>query len=304
MSLNSLSNGWVFIDKPKGITSFDVIRKVRRFTKIKKIGHSGTLDPFATGVLALAFGEATKSIQFFSSIKEYDFEVTFGETRDTDDVTGNIIESNDIYPSLDSINSCIMSFIGTIDQVPPNYSAVKVEGQRAYKLARNGKAFDLGSKKVEIFKFQCLAKITDNIYSLRVKCSSGTYIRSLARDIAEKLGCFAYVSSLRRTGIGKINEKNLISLDKFEELVHIGDHFDYVHTIQDVLDDIPAVLLNYEKACRFQNGVSLDFDLEIVNFKKVLLVSEKSLLGVGKINNNKLIPIRVFNIVGERDVDK
>ena len=138
----------------------------------------------------------------------------------------------------------------------------------------------------------------------KLKCSSGTYVRSLARDIAKKMGCIAHVSSLRRTNIGKFDEKNLISLDKFEELVHIGDHFGYVHTIQDVLDDIPAVLLNYEKACRFQNGVSLDFDLEIVNFKKVLLVSEKSLLGVGKINNNKLIPIRVFNIVGERDVDK
>ncbi len=139
MSLGSLSNSWIFIDKPKGITSFDVIRKIRNFTKIKKIGHSGTLDPFATGVLALAFGEATKSIQFLSSIKEYDFEVTFGETRDTDDVTGNVIESNDVYPSLDSINSCIMAFIGTIDQVPPHYSAVKVGGQRAYKLARKGK---------------------------------------------------------------------------------------------------------------------------------------------------------------------
>jgi tRNA pseudouridine55 synthase len=166
VSLGSLSNGWIFIDKPKGITSFDVIRKVRRFTKIKKIGHSGTLDPFATGVLALAFGEATKSIQFLSSIKEYDFEVTFGETRDTDDVTGNVVESNDMYPSLDSIRSCIKSFIGTIDQVPPHYSAVKVEGQRAYKLARKGKTFDLESKKVEIFKFQCLAKTADNIYSL------------------------------------------------------------------------------------------------------------------------------------------
>ncbi|MDG2416661.1 MAG: tRNA pseudouridine(55) synthase TruB [Pelagibacterales bacterium] len=304
MSLGSLSNGWIFIDKPKGITSFDVIRKVRRFTKIKKIGHSGTLDPFATGVLALAFGEATKSIQFLSSIKEYDFEVTFGETRDTDDVTGNVIESNDMYPSLESINSCIMTFIGTIDQVPPNYSAVKVEGQRAYKLARKGKTFDLGSKKVEIYKFQCLAKTAANIFSLRVKCSSGTYIRSLARDIAEKLGCFAHVSSLRRTGIGKINEKNLISLDKFEELVHIGDHFDYVHTIQDVLDDIPAVLLSYENACKFQNGVKLDFDIKSLGTKNVLFISENGPLGVGKINNNKINPIRVFNIVGKRDVDK
>ena len=304
MNLGSLSNGWIFIDKPKGITSFDVIRKIRNLTKIKKIGHSGTLDPFATGVLALAFGEATKSIQFLSSTKEYDFEVTFGETRDTDDVTGNVIESKDVYPSLDSINSCIMTFIGTIDQVPPHYSAVKVKGQRAYKLARKGKTFELGSKKVEIFKFQCLAKTADNVYSLRVKCSSGTYIRSLARDIAEKLGCFAYVSSLRRTGIGKINEKNLISLDKFEELVHIGDHFDYVHTIQDVLDDIPAVLLNYENARKFQNGVKLDFDIETLGTKNVLFISENGPLGVGKINNNKINPIRIFNIVGKRDVDK
>ena len=209
-----------------------------------------------------------------------------------------------MYPSLDSINSCIMSFIGTIDQVPPNYSAVKVEGQRAYKLARKGKTFDLGSKKVEIFKFQCLAKTDDNIFSFRVKCSSGTYIRSLARDIAEKLGCFAYVSSLRRTGIGKINEKNLISLDKFEELVHIGDHFDYVHTIQDVLDDIPAVLLSYENVCKFQNGVKLDFDIETLGTKNVLFISEDGPLGVGKVNNNKINPIRIFNIVGKRDVDK
>ena len=304
MSLGPLSNGWIFIDKPKGITSFDVIRKVRAFTKIKKIGHSGTLDPFATGVLALAFGEATKSIQFLSSIKEYDFEITFGEKRDTDDVTGNVIESNDVYPSLNSINNCIKTFIGTIDQVPPHYSAVKVEGQRAYKLARKGKTFELGSKKVEIFKFQCLTKNADNKYSLRVKCSSGTYIRSLARDIAEKLGCFAYVSSLRRTGIGKINEKNLISLDKFEELVHIGDHFDYVHKIQDVLDDIPAVLLCYENAYKFQNGVKLDFDIKTLGTKNVLFISENGPLGVGKINNNKINPIRIFNIVGKRDVDK
>ena len=118
------------------------------------------------------------------------------------------------------------------------------------------------------------------------------------------MGCIAYVSSLRRTKIGKFKEKNLISLEKLEELVHIGDHFDYIYSIQDVLDDIPAVLLNYEKACRFQNGVSLDLYSETASFKKVLLVSEEGLLGVGKINNNKLSPIRIFNIIGKRDVDK
>ena len=189
-----------------------------------------------------------------------------------------------------------MSFIGTIDQVPPNYSAVKLEGQRAYKLARKGKTFDLESKKVEIFKFQCLAKTAYNVYSLRVKCSSGTYIRSLARDIAEKLGCFAYVSSLRRTGIGKISEKNLISLDKFEELVHIGDHFDYVHTIQDVLDDIPAVYLKKQDGQRFKNGLKIKFFSKDLSFDDLLVFANGNLIGVGKITKGHMSPKRGFNL--------
>ena len=304
MSFVKSLNGWVFIDKPEGITSFDVIRKVRGFTKIKKIGHSGTLDPFASGVLALAFGEATKSIQFISSIKEYEFSISFGETRDTDDITGKVIHSNNLFPSIDEINNCIPAFVGIINQVPPIYSAVKVDGKRAYKLARDGKSFELKSKKIKIFQLQCLGEINENTFVFRVECSSGTYIRSLARDMAKKMGYFGYVSCLRRTKIGKINEKNLISLDKFEELVHIGDHFDYVHTIQDVLDDIPAVLLNYEKAYKFQNGVSLDFDSKVITYEKLLLITEDGPLGVGKINNNKISPIRIFNIIGKRDVDK
>jgi tRNA pseudouridine55 synthase len=304
MNANFDHNSWIFIDKPIGITSFDVIRKVRKFTKIKKIGHSGTLDPFASGALALAFGEATKSIQFLNSNKEYEFSIKFGELRDTDDITGNVIESNNIFPSLKNINDSIKNFIGRINQVPPIYSAVKVDGQRAYKLARSGKIFELDSKEVEIFNIRCLRQVSDDEFVFKLKCSSGTYVRSLARDIAKKMGCIGYVSSLRRTNIGKFKEKNLISLEKFEELVHIGDHFDYMYSIQDVLDDIPAVLLNYEKACRFQNGVSLDLYSETASFKKVLLVSEEGLLGVGKINNNKLSPIRIFNIIGKRDVDK
>ncbi len=304
MNIDAYSNGWIFIDKPSGITSFDVIRNIRRLTKIKKIGHSGTLDPFASGALALAFGEATKSIQFLSSLKQYKFKIKFGERRDTDDITGNILDKNKIFPSIENINNTIPNFLGKTNQVPPIYSAVKVKGQRAYKLAREGKSFELDPKEVEIFKLQCLKKIKNDEYEFILQCSSGTYVRSLARDIAEKLGCIAYVSSLRRTNIAKFDEKNLISLEKFEELVHIGDHFDYVHSIQDVLDDIPAVLLNYEKACKFQNGVSLDFDSKVINYEKLLLITEDGPLGVGKINNNKISPIRIFNIIGKRDVDK
>ena len=304
MSIEAYLNGWIFIDKPSGITSFDVIRNIRRLTKIKKIGHSGTLDPFASGALALALGEATKSIQFLSSLKEYKFNIKFGERRDTDDKTGNILDKNMVFPSIENINNTIPNFLGKINQVPPIFSAVKVKGQRAYKLAREGKIFELEPKQVEIFKLQCLKKINNDEYEFVLQCSSGTYVRSLARDIAEKLGCIAYVSSLRRTNIAKFDEKNLISLEKFEELVHIGDHFDYVHTIQDVLDDIPAVLLSYENACKFQNGVKLDFDIETFGIKNVLFVSKNGPLGVGTINNNKINPIRIFNIVGKRDVDK
>ena len=215
-------NGWIFIDKPKNITSFKVIQKLRKILNIKKIGHSGTLDPFATGILAIALGEATKSIHYFNQNKVYAFNVVFGESKDTDDVTGKTVSKSNIIPTLEEIDQCLIKFIGKHTQVPPQYSAVKVNGKRAYKLARNNQKFAIQSKDVFIKSLKCLEMISYNEYSFVMECSTGTYVRSIARDLGKLLKTYAYVSELRRVKIGKIEEKDIILLDKFEELVHIG----------------------------------------------------------------------------------
>ena len=289
-------SGWIFIDKPEGRTSFDVIRKIKKSLEVKKIGHSGTLDPLASGILGVAIGEATKSIPFFSKRKEYKFEITFGESKDTDDISGVTIDSTELMPSLEQITNCLNQFIGTISQIPPNYSAVKVNGMRAYKLARKNINFELKEKKIEIYNLKCNGQINPSTFSFTVDCSSGTYVRSLARDIAKNMNTLGYISCLRRTKLGKIAEKDIILLDKFCELVHIGDHFGLMHSIQDVLDDIPAVRLDKELSQKFQNGLTFDYCDKKVFFKPLLILSEKRFLGIGELNKGLLKSVRVFNI--------
>ena len=289
-------NSWLFIDKPKNITSFKVIQRLRKILDIKKIGHAGTLDPFATGILAIAIGEATKSIHFFNQDKVYNFKVVFGELKDTDDITGRTIKKSNIIPTYEEINSCLSMFIGKQEQVPPLYSAVKVNGKRAYKLARNNKKFSIKAKNVLIKSLKCLGKEKKNEYSFSMECSSGTYVRSVARDLGKILGTHAYVSELRRVKIGKIEEKDIILLDKFEELVHIGDHFELMHSIRDVLDDIPAVLIDQELSHKFRNGLGFEY-LSKKSENDYLIVETKSkFLGIGKVVEGKIKPIRVFNL--------
>ena len=289
-------NGWIFIDKPKNITSFKVIKRLKKVLNIKKIGHSGTLDPFATGILAIALGEATKSIHYLNQNKVYKFNVVFGELKDTDDITGKTIKKSNILPTLDGIDQCIKKFIGKQRQIPPQFSAVKVNGKRAYKLARNNQKFELKAKDVFIKSLECSGAKNKNEYSFIMECSTGTYVRSIARDLGKMLGTYAYVSQLRRVKIGKIEEKDIILLDKFEELVHIGDHFEVMHSIRDVLDDIPAVLINQELSLKFQNGLSFEyFNKKSVN-DYLLIETEKKFVGIGKAVNGKIKPVRVFNL--------
>ena len=181
-------HGWIFIDKPANITSFKVIQRIRSILNIKKIGHSGTLDPFATGILAIAIGEATKSINFFNQNKVYKFNVVFGESKDTDDITGKTINRSNIIPNMEKINVCLKKFIGKHTQVPPKYSAVKVNGKRAYKLARSNQKFEIQSKDVFIKSLKCLGTKNNKEFSFIVECSTGTYVRSIARDLGEMLG--------------------------------------------------------------------------------------------------------------------
>ncbi len=289
-------NSWIFIDKPKDITSFNVIQRLRKILKIKKIGHAGTLDPFATGILAIAVGEATKSIHYFNQNKVYKFNVVFGVSKDTDDITGNITHKSDIIPTKEAIDQCLRKFIGNHTQVPPQYSAVKVNGKRAYKLARNKQKFTIQSKDVFIKSLKCSENKNNNEYSFIMECSSGTYVRSIARDLGKMLGTYAYVSELRRVKIGKIEEKDIILLDKFEELVHIGDHFEAMHSIRDVLDDIPAVLIDQELSLKFQNGLSFEYSNKKSENDYLLIETEKKFIGIGKVVEGKIKPVRVFNL--------
>ena len=291
-----MKDGWIFIDKPKEISSFEVIRKLRKILNIKKIGHAGTLDPFATGVLAVALGEATKSISYFNASKFYKFRVLFGISKDTDDSTGKTLQTSDAIPSKKDIDVCLKNFIGFQQQVPPRYSAVKINGKRAYKLARENKTFEIKSKEVNIQNLTCSATEKKEEFIFTMECSSGTYVRSFARDLGKMLNTFAHVSELRRIKIGKFGENNIILLDNLAELVHIGDHFEMIHSIQDVLDDIPAVQLNSDLSKKFRNGLNFDYFNEDIFEDTLLIISDEKLLGIGKVIEGKIKPVRVFNL--------
>ena len=291
-----MKDGWIFIDKPKEIRSFEVIRKLRKILNIKKIGHAGTLDPFATGVLAVALGEATKSISYFNASKFYQFRVLFGISKDTDDSTGKTLQTSDAIPSKKDIDVCLKNFIGFQQQVPPRYSAVKINGKRAYKLARENKTFEIKSKEVNIQNLTCSATEKKEEFIFTMECSSGTYVRSFARDLGKMLNTFAHVSELRRIKIGKFGENNIILLDNLAELVHIGDHFEMIHSIQDVLDDIPAVQLNRDLSKKFRNGLNFDYFNEDIFEDTLLIISDEKLLGIGKVIEGKIKPVRVFNL--------
>jgi len=288
-------NGWLFIDKPIGVTSFYVIKKIRKFLNIKKIGHSGTLDPLASGVLGIAIGEATKSIDYLNNKKEYEFNITFGKSKTTEDLEGETLDSTRSIPNKKEIIAILKNFLGVIEQYPPKHSSIKMNGIRSYNLARKDLNFETKKRKVFIYDLVHIKQLNEHTHKFKTICSSGTYIRSIGRDIAIKLNSLGYISFLRRTRISKISEKNIISLDNLIELVHIGNHFEMVQPIESVLDDIPAVYLNKEDTKKFRNGQMLNI-FESSSKVNKLLVLDKEVVGIGKVEEGTLVPIRMFNI--------
>jgi tRNA pseudouridine55 synthase len=288
-------NGWLFIDKPVGVTSFYIIKKIRKFLDIKKIGHSGTLDPLASGVLGIAIGEATKSIDYLNDKKEYEFNITFGESKTTEDLEGETLDLTRSIPNKKEIIAILKNFLGVIEQNPPKHSAIKMNGIRSYNLARKDLDFETKKRKVFIYDLVHIKQLNEHTHKFKTICSSGTYIRSIGRDIAIKLNSLGYISFLRRTRISKISEKNIISLDKLIELVHIGNHFEMVQPIESVLDDIPAVYLNKADTKKFRNGQMLNIFESSSKINK-LLVLDKEVVGIGKVEEGTLVPIRMFNI--------
>ncbi|MBT5938550.1 MAG: tRNA pseudouridine(55) synthase TruB, partial [Rhodospirillaceae bacterium] len=246
-------HGWLVIDKDPNITSAKVVNQARKILNAAKVGHSGTLDPLATGILPLAFGEATKTVSYMmDGKKEYRFTVCWGEARDTDDTEGQVVETSEVRPSQAEIEAALPHFIGDIQQVPPAFSAIKVDGERAYKLARAEKPVELKPRSIFIEKFELLEVPDEDHATFEVTSGKGAYIRGLARDLALHLGTVGHISALRRTRVGPFSEKDAISLAKLEELGHNTAAVDILRPVETALDDIPALALTEDEARRLR----------------------------------------------------
>ena len=237
-------NGWLIIDKPSGLSSRNVVDIISRSIN-KKVGHAGTLDPLASGVLPIAIGEATKTVRVLQSQeKSYTFTVKWGERTSTDDKLGKIISKNNLRPKLREIKACLSNFLGEVDQVPPSFSAIKVNGKRAYSLAREEKNFEIKSRKIFISSLYVVKSINADYCTFNCTCSKGTYIRAIARDLGLHLKCYAHITSLRRTNIGKFSDKNAILLDLSKKLLHSSTILDNLISINDILKDYTEIKIS------------------------------------------------------------
>ncbi len=252
-------NGWINLDKPFDMTSTDALAKVRRLFNAQKAGHGGTLDPLATGILPIALGEATKTIPYIQDAhKIYRFSIVWGIARSTDDAEGDIVAESDIRPAEDAIRATLPVFIGDIQQTPPRFSAIKIDGQRAYDLARAGEEVEMKARAAYIGSFELLETGAEKS-SFRVTCGKGTYMRSLARDMAVALGTVGHIADLRREAVGALTQETAISLEKLEELSQSARLDEILLPVETVLDDIPALAVNEREAVQLKNGQRLLF---------------------------------------------
>src|SRR6476660_755717 len=210
-------HGWIVLDKPIGMTSTHAVAVVKRLFQAKRAGHAGTLDPLASGGLPIALGEATKTVPFvMDSRKRYRFTVAWGEERDTDDTEGRVTQTSDTRPSAEAILNLLPRFTGLIEQVPPQYSAIKIQGERAYDLARDGETLELKPRPVEIHHLSLIEQLDNSHSVFQAECGKGTYVRALARDIGRILGCYGNICALRRTLVGPFGESDMIPLEQLE----------------------------------------------------------------------------------------
>jgi tRNA pseudouridine55 synthase len=298
-------DGWVILDKPVGITSTAAVAAVKRLFDAQKAGHGGTLDPLATGILPIALGEATKTVPFImDGEKTYRFTLTFGEARATDDAEGEITARSDHRPSDAEIEAVLPRFQGEITQVPPAFSAIKVQGERAYDLARDGQEVDLQPRTVVVHEIRRTERPDLDHAVIEVRCGKGTYMRALARDIARVLGTVGHVGALRRMRVGPFSEEGAISLDPLKALGHSPAAFKHVLPIETALDDIPALALSATEAIRLRSGQPvgllhrLDRD-RIRGFAPgdmVCAMSEGRLVALTRFEAGELVPVRVMNL--------
>ena len=296
--------GWLNIYKPLNLSSFAIIRRIKKKFNIDKIGHGGTLDPLAEGILPIAVGKTTKLIPFINSdVKEYEFEIKWGEQTSTDDREGKIIERTDNIPTLKNIKIKLKEFRGIIMQKPPKASAKKIKGQRAYNLLRQNIDFEVGEKNVQIFETKIINWENDLITKIKIKCGKGFYVRSFARDLAEKLDSKGHVHSLKRTKVGKFNINNANLLD---DLLKIGQRlheFRGFHSSVSMLDDILAYEVDDEKSkLNLSHGKAINININLLNNppldlldrKVIFLTNKGSVLSFGKLDGDLFKPDKVL----------
>lgn len=296
----SVIHGWLNIYKPLGMNSARAVTIVRHALGKHKVGHGGTLDPMAEGILPLALGDATKTVNYLmEKTKVYEFEVTWGRQTSTDDSEGSVIAQSDKRPSTEEIQKALPSFTGKISQVPPNYSAVWVEGKRAYDLARKNESLELKSRNVFIENIQLLSQPSIDRALFQVTCGKGTYVRSLGRDLALFLGTKGHISFLKRTRVGNFSLENAICLEKIQELGHKVLAEGYVHPIVNVLDDIPAVYVDAEQEMRILHGHAIGLTPQqaknLISGTVLCVQEQGKALAIGSLNSGFVQPNRVFN---------
>ena len=299
-------HGWIVLDKPVGMTSTHAVSIVKRLFTAKRAGHAGTLDPLASGCLPIALGEATKTVPFVvDGRKTYQFTVRWGEERDTDDAEGRVVSTSANRPDADAIRALLPRFTGTIEQVPPRYSAIKIDGERAYDLAREGEIVELAPRPVSIHRLE-LADMPDPDHAvLKAECGKGTYVRSLARDMGRALGALGHVAALRRNRVGPFGENDMISLEPLESLCHRaaageGHLADVLLPIETALDDIPALAVSPADAARLQRGQAVLLrgrDASIFRGLVQVAVSGQ-LVAIAEVERGEIVPRRVFNLSG------
>ena len=313
-------SGWVVLDKPYDMTSTQAVSRVRRLFDAQKGGHAGTLDPLATGILPIALGEATKTVPFLMEAeKGYRFTIEWGRTTASFDREGETVAESGVRPSPEAVAAALPAFVGEIQQVPPDFSAVKVAGERAYDLARQGVEMDLQPRPVTVHEARVSASPDPDHVEIELVCGKGTYVRAIVRDLAVQLGACGYVSELRRTRVGAFSEERAISLETLEDFCHRGAGLQALLPVETALDDIPALAVTQEDAFRLSQGravVLLPRQVETLRARlKPRIVGDKDAsrtvlatdggraLALCEMRAGRLQPTRLFHLEGDPDVD-
>ncbi len=284
-------NGWIILDKGVGMTSTHAVAVVKRGLSAKKAGHAGTLDPLASGILPIALGEATKTVPFImDGRKSYVFTVAWGAETNTDDTEGEIVERTDKLPEPSEIEALLPRFTGSIQQVPPRFSAIKIQGERAYDLAREGEVVELQARTVEIDRLT-LIHHDGNRSVIEADCGKGTYVRAIARDLGRALGCLGHIAALRRTRVGPFTEHDAVTVDD------LATNPAALRPVETALDEIPSVAVSRDMATRLMRGQSIILrgrDAPLSG--KAYATCNGVLVAVGDVERGELVPHRVFNL--------